>query len=44
MISALKGTGLTAQCIRDAGFKGIMDAIDINDDMLQKAREKGIYR
>lgn len=38
------GTGLLAERLRDLGFGGEIDAIDLSPDMLDRARAKGIYR
>lgn len=38
------GTGLLAERLRDMGFEGEIDAADFSPDMLERAREKGIYR
>ncbi|MBL9052843.1 MAG: class I SAM-dependent methyltransferase [Tabrizicola sp.] len=38
------GTGLLAERLRDMGFQGEVDAADLSPDMLERAREKGIYR
>lgn len=38
------GTGLLAERLRDLGFGGEIDAIDLSADMLEQAKAKGIYR
>lgn len=38
------GTGLLAERLREQGFDGEIDAIDLSPDMLERARAKGIYR
>lgn len=38
------GTGLLAQNLRNMGFGGEMDAVDLSVEMLQAARGKGLYR
>uniref|UniRef100_H2Z0R4 Methyltransferase domain-containing protein n=1 Tax=Ciona savignyi TaxID=51511 RepID=H2Z0R4_CIOSA len=38
------GTGLMGELLRSANFKGVIDGIDGSANMLEKAREKGIYR
>jgi len=37
------GTGLTGSCLRELGFSTI-DGLDLSAAMLEKAREKGVYR
>jgi SAM-dependent methyltransferase len=37
------GTGLTGSCLRELGFSTI-DGLDLSTAMLEKAREKGVYR
>lgn len=37
------GTGLTGRCLRDLGFTTI-DGLDLSAPMIEKAREKGVYR
>lgn len=38
------GTGLLVEALRGLGFQGAADGIDISPGMLDRAREKGIYR
>lgn len=38
------GTGLCAQVLRDQGFSGAVDAVDLSAEMLQHAARKGLYR
>lgn len=38
------GTGLLAERLRELGFGGEIDGIDLSPDMLERARTKGIYR
>jgi SAM-dependent methyltransferase len=38
------GTGLCAGALRDQGFSGPIDGVDLSPQMLQAARAKGIYR
>lgn len=38
------GTGLLAERLRDMGFEGAIDAADFSAEMLERAREKHIYR
>lgn len=38
------GTGLLAAALRAQGFAGTVDAIDLSEDMLSRAAEKGLYR
>lgn len=37
------GTGLTGLQLHSAGFKNI-DGVDLSDDMIKQAKQKGIYR
>ncbi len=37
------GTGLLGQALRDRGFAGRLDGIDLTPEMLERARAKGIY-
>ena len=38
------GTGLCAGALRDQGFAGEIDAVDLSAEMLEVAAQKGIYR
>lgn len=38
------GTGLLAECLRAMGQQGDIDAVDFSTDMLNRAKEKAIYR
>ncbi|MDO8882191.1 MAG: class I SAM-dependent methyltransferase [Pseudotabrizicola sp.] len=38
------GTGLLAGHLRNMGFAGAIDAVDLSVDMLDSARAKGLYR
>lgn len=38
------GTGLLVAALRGLGFAGVADGIDLSEPMLERAREKGIYR
>jgi SAM-dependent methyltransferase len=38
------GTGLVARALRDMGFGGAIDGVDISAEMLARATEKGLYR
>lgn len=38
------GTGLLAQSLRDMGFAGDIDGLDLSPEMLARAAEKGVYR
>lgn len=38
------GTGLLALALRESGFSGQVDALDLSAEMLAKAAEKGLYR
>lgn len=38
------GTGLLAERLRDMGQAGDIDAVDFSADMLDRARNKGLYR
>lgn len=38
------GTGLLAVALRGLGFGGDIDGVDLSAQMLERAREKGIYR
>lgn len=38
------GTGLCAQALRDQGFDGVIDGVDLSQDMLDTAATKGVYR
>ena len=37
------GTGLTGLQLHSVGFKNI-DGVDLSDDMIKQAKQKGIYR
>lgn len=37
------GTGLLGRALRDRGFRGRLDGIDLSPEMLAQARAKGIY-
>lgn len=37
------GTGLLGQALRDRGYSGRLDAIDLTPEMLEQARAKGVY-
>lgn len=37
------GTGLSGEALKDAGFS-VIDGMDISNEMLEKARAKGLYR
>ena len=38
------GTGLLVEALRSLGFSGPVDGIDLSPEMLDRARDKGIYR
>lgn len=38
------GTGLLAEELRQMGFEGEIDGIDLSPDMLERATHKGLYR
>ncbi|KPQ08273.1 MAG: Methyltransferase domain [Rhodobacteraceae bacterium HLUCCA12] len=38
------GTGLLAAALRGLGFDGPIDAVDLSGEMLERARDKGLYR
>ncbi|XP_077965783.1 methyltransferase-like protein 27 [Styela clava] len=44
LLDLAAGTGLAAEALLDHGYKGVMDAVELNEDMLKKAESKGIYR
>lgn len=37
------GTGLVGECLYESGYRNI-DGLDYSHDMLEKAKEKGVYR
>nr|XP_039271073.1 methyltransferase-like protein 27 isoform X2 [Styela clava] len=44
LLDLAASTGLVAEALLSRGYKGVMDAIELNEDMLKKAELKGIYR
>jgi len=44
LLDAGCGTGLVGQALRDAGFSGALDGIDLSPPSLEEARALGIYR
>lgn len=38
------GTGLLAEALREQGFTGEIDGVDLSPEMLEKAAAKGLYR
>lgn len=44
VLDAGAGTGLLAAALRGLGHQGALDAIDLSEAMLERARAKGLYR
>ncbi|XP_077965824.1 methyltransferase-like protein 27 [Styela clava] len=44
LLDLAAGTGLVAKAFLSQGYKGIMNAMDWNEEMLEKAKQKGLYR
>nr|XP_026693700.1 methyltransferase-like protein 27 [Ciona intestinalis] len=44
ILDLASGTGRCGKALRDSGFKCIIDALEANEAMNQKASKKGIYR
>ncbi len=38
------GTGLLTAALRGLGFQGVVDALDLSEEMLARAGQKGLYR